>query len=87
MKIDSEEEAIFIAERKEWGGRSVSKLNRPIQLSAVGAGFTCSKTQSKLFSGERASSLRTKRQHYPRSDTPLYTKRFCYSLLLKYFIN
>ena len=40
MKIDSEEEAIFIAERKEWGGRSVSKLNRPIQLSAVGAGFT-----------------------------------------------
>ena len=41
MKIDSEEEAIFIAERKEWGVRSVSKLNRPIQLSAVGAGFTC----------------------------------------------
>ena len=57
MKIDSEEEAIFIAERKEWGGRSVSKLNRPIQLSAVGAGFTCPKTQ-------------TKRQHYPRFDTP-----------------
>ena len=26
MKIDSEEEAIFIAERKEWGVRSVSKL-------------------------------------------------------------
>ena len=52
MKIDSEEEAIFIAERKEWGGRSVSKLNRPIQLSAVGAGFTCPKTQSKPFSGE-----------------------------------
>ena len=53
MKIDSEEEAIFIAERKEWGVRSVSKLNRPIQLSAVGAGFTCPKTQSKLFSGEQ----------------------------------
>ena len=35
MKIDSEEEAIFIAERKEWGVRSVSKLNRPIQLSAA----------------------------------------------------
>ncbi len=35
MKIDSEEEAIFIAERKEWGVRSVSKLNRPIPLSAV----------------------------------------------------
>ena len=69
MKIDSEEEAIFIAERKEWGVRSVSKLNRPIQLSAVGAGFACPKTQSKLFSGERTSPLRTKRQHYPRFDT------------------
>ena len=59
MKIDSEEEAIFIAERKEWGVRSVSKLNRPIQLSAVGAGFTCSKTQSKLFwaSGPRPCEL------------------------------
>ena len=57
MKIDSEEEAIFIAERKEWGVRSVSKLNRPIQLSAVGAGFTCPKTQSKPFSGERTSPL------------------------------
>ena len=72
MKIDSEEEAIFIAERKEWGVRSVSKLNRPIQLSAVGAGFACPKTQSKLFSGERTSPLRTKRQHYPRFDTPTH---------------
>ena len=70
MKIDSEEEAIFIAERKEWGVRSVSKLNRPIQLSAVGAGFACPKTQSKPFSGERTSPLRTKRQHYSRFDTP-----------------
>ena len=71
MKIDSEEKAIFIAERKEGGGvRSVSKLNRPIQLSAVGAGFACPKTQSKPFSGERTSPLRTKRQHYPRFDTP-----------------
>ena len=70
MKIDSEEEAIFIAERKEWGVRSVSKLNRPIQLSAVGAGFTCPKTQSKPFSGEQTSLLRTKQQHYPRFDTP-----------------
>ena len=69
MKIDSEEEAIFIAERKEWGGRSVSKLNRPIQLSAVGAGFTCPNTQSKLFSGERTSPLQTKRQYYPHFDT------------------
>ena len=68
MKIDSEEEAIFIAERKEWGVRSVSKLNRPIQLSAVGAGFTCPNTQSKLFSGERTLPLRTKRQHYPRFE-------------------
>ena len=31
---------------------SVSKLNRPIPSSAVGAGFACPKTQSKLFSGE-----------------------------------
>ena len=36
---------------------SVSKLNRPIPSSAVGAGFACPKTQSKLFSGERASPL------------------------------
>ena len=28
MKIDSEEEAIFIAERKEWGVRSVSKQRK-----------------------------------------------------------
>ena len=70
MKIDSEEEAIFIAERKEWRVRSVAKLNRPIQLSAVGAGFACPKTQSKLFSGERTSPLRTKRQYYSRFDTP-----------------
>ena len=34
------------------------------------AGFTCPKTQSKLFSGERTSPLRTKQQHYPRFDTP-----------------
>ena len=49
---------------------SVSKLNQPIQSSVVGAGFACPKTQSKLFSGERTSPLRTKRQHYPRFDTP-----------------
>ena len=51
----------------------MSKLNRPIPSSAVGAGFACPKTQSKLFSGERTSPLRTKRQHYPRFfDTPPY---------------
>ncbi|RGH98860.1 hypothetical protein DW683_15715 [Bacteroides sp. AM25-34] len=48
---------------------SVSKLNRPIPSSAVEAGFACPKTQSKLFSGERTSPLRTKRQHYPRFNT------------------
>ena len=48
---------------------SVSKLNRPIPSSAVGAGFACPKTQSKLFSGERTSPLPTKRQHYPHFDT------------------
>ena len=51
---------------------SVSKLNRPIPSSAVGAGVACPKTQSKLFSGERTSPLRTKRQHYPRFDTPTH---------------
>ena len=82
MKIDSEEEAIFIAERKEWGGRSVSKLNRPIQLSAVGAGFTCPKTQSKLFSGERTSPLRTKRWRYPRFDTPLILFNYQFNTII-----
>ena len=52
---------------------NVSKLNRPIPSSAVGAEFACPKTQSKLFSGERTSPLRTKRQHYPRFfDTTPY---------------
>ncbi|WP_081619604.1 hypothetical protein [Phocaeicola massiliensis] len=50
----------------------MSKLNRPIPSSAVGAGFACPKTQSKLFSGGRTSPLRTKRQHYPRFDTPTH---------------
>ena len=48
---------------------NVSKLNRPIPSSAVGAGFACPKTQSQLFSDERTSSPRIKRQHYPRFDT------------------
>ena len=39
---------------------SMSKLNRSIPSSAVGAGFACPKTQSKLFLGERTSPLRTK---------------------------
>ena len=51
---------------------SVSKLNRPIPSSAVGEGFACPKTQSKLFSGERTSPLRIKRQHYPRFDAILF---------------
>ena len=46
----------------------------PYPISAVGAGFACPKTQSKLFSGERTSPLRTKRQHYPRFDTPRLKK-------------
>ena len=47
---------------------SVSKRNRPIPSSAVGAGFACPKTQSKLFSGKQTSPLRTKRQHYPHFE-------------------
>ena len=48
----------------------MSKLNRAIPSSAVGAGFACPDTQSKLFSVERTSPLRMKRQHYPRFDPP-----------------
>ena len=48
---------------------NVSKLNRPIPSSAVRAGFACPKTQSQLFSDERTSSPRIKRQHYPRFNT------------------
>ena len=53
----------------------VSKLNQSIQSSVVGAGFACPKTQNKLFSGERTSPLRTKRQHYPRLDTSSETRQ------------
>ena len=49
---------------------SVSKRNRPIPSPAVGAGFACPKTQSKLFLGEQTLPLRTKRQHYPGFNTP-----------------
>ena len=70
---------------------SVSKLNRPIPSSAVGAGFACPKTQSKLFSGERTSPP------YEPDDniihvltTPSYTPSImgivyedCYHYLLK----
>ena len=42
----------------EWEG-SVSKLNRAIQLSDVGAGFACPKTQSKQFSGEPLEGVET----------------------------
>ena len=43
---------------------SVSKRNRAIPSSVVGAGFACPKTQNKPFSGEQTSPLRTKRQQY-----------------------
>ena len=39
------------------------------------------KTQSKLFSGERTSPLRTKRQHYPRFDNPFLLYRVTYPFL------
>ncbi|WP_455671007.1 hypothetical protein [Phocaeicola faecalis] len=64
----------------------MSKLNRPIPSSAVGAGFACPKTQSKLFSGERTSPLRTKRQHYSRFDTTRYNAGIKSSGRLLYFI-
>ena len=61
---------------------NVSKLNRPIPSSAVGAGFACPKTQSKLFSGERTSPLRTKRWHYPRFDTPLILFNYQFNTII-----
>ena len=55
-------------------------------VSFVGAGFACPKTQSKLFSGERTSPLRTKRQHYPRFDTPLSIDRFSFDISLLFIV-
>ena len=62
LPIFSENTKVFLQQE------SVSKRNRPIPPSAVGAGFACPKTQSKLFSGEQTSPLRTKRQHYPHFE-------------------
>ncbi|WP_132216088.1 hypothetical protein [Phocaeicola massiliensis] len=59
----------------------MSKRNRTIQSLTVGAGFVCPETQSKLFSGERTSPLRTKRQHYPRFDNPFSLYRVTYPFL------
>jgi len=50
-------------------------------ILTVGAGFACPKTQSKLFSGERTSPLRTKRQHYPRFDNLFLLYRVTYPFL------
>ena len=50
-------------------------------ILTVGAGFACPETQSKLFSGERTSPLRTKRQHYPRFDNPFLLYRVTYPFL------
>ena len=62
LPIFSENTKVFLQQE------SVSKRNRPIPSSAVGAGFAYPKTQSKLFSGEQTSPLRTKRQHYPHFE-------------------
>ena len=62
LPIFSENTKVFLQQE------SVSKRNRPIPSSAVGEGFACPKTQSKLFSGEQTSPLRTKRQHYPHFE-------------------
>ena len=74
LPIFSENTKVFLKNTKVFlQQESVSKRNRPISSSAVGAGFACPKTQSKLFSGEQTSPLRTKRQHYPHFD-PLFVK-------------
>ena len=49
-------------------GMCQNKMTYPT-VSCRGRG--CPKTQNKLFSGERTSSLRAKRQHYPRFDPKL----------------
>jgi|GEM_PF-863429 hypothetical protein len=68
-KVFSENTKVFLKNTKVFlQQESVSKRNRPIPSSAVGAGFACPKTQSKLFSGEQTSPLRTKRQHYPHFE-------------------
>ena len=68
-KVFSENTKVFLKNTKVFlQQESVSKRNRPISSSAVGAGFACPKTQSKLFSGEQTSPLRTKRQHYPHFE-------------------
>ena len=69
LPIFSENTKVFLKNTKVFlQQESVSKRNRPIPSSAVGAGFACPKTQSKLFSGEQTSPLRTKRQHYPHFE-------------------
>ena len=73
LPIFSENTKVFLKNTKVFlQQESVSKRNRPIPSSAVGAGFACPKTQNKLFSGERTSPLPTKRQYYPPFDTPSY---------------
>ena len=69
---------------------SVSKLNRPIPSSAVGAGFACPKTQSKLFSGERPPPYEPDDNIIHVLTTPSYTPSImgivyedCYHYLLK----
>ena len=62
-------------------GFEVAKRIRTIQSLSVGAGVVCPETQSKLFSGERTSPLRTKRQHYPRFDNLFLLYRVTYPFL------
>ena len=58
LPIFSENTKVFLKNTKVFlQQESVSKRNRPIPSSAVGAGFACPKTQSKLFSGEQTSPL------------------------------
>ncbi|RGF00885.1 hypothetical protein DW267_04490 [Bacteroides sp. AM22-3LB] len=60
--------------------------NDNIVILSVGAGLASPKTQSKLFSGERTLPLRTKRQHYPRFDTPLLIDWFSFGIPLLFIV-
>ena len=66
LPIFSENTKVFLKNTKVFlQQESVSKRNRPIPSSAVGAGFACPKTQSKLF---RASKPRP----YARNDSIIH---------------
>ena len=69
LPIFSENTKVFLKNTKVFlQQESVSKRNRPIPSSAVGARFARPKTVCFVSSGRRTLPLRTKRQHYPHFE-------------------